>query len=94
VTAQWFLAGVPESNRPAFMTALHHGFLVLGALTVASSLSFHGLQPADGSNVSPAQTANPAAGRETGDVIGSPKPEARSPKPEAGISPRFASFQN
>ena len=52
VTAQWFLAGVPESNRPAFMTALHHGFLVLGALTVASSLSFHGLQPADGSNVS------------------------------------------
>lgn len=52
VSAAWFLADVPQSDRPAFVQALHHAFLVLGALTALSSLSFAGLRVDDGSNVS------------------------------------------
>jgi hypothetical protein len=31
---------------------LHQSFVTLGALTIVSSLTFSGLRPADGSNVS------------------------------------------
>jgi len=52
VSAQWFLHSVPQSDHPAFISALHHAFLTLGVLTVLSSLTFAGLKPGDGSNVS------------------------------------------
>jgi EmrB/QacA subfamily drug resistance transporter len=52
VSAQWFLRDVPQSNHPAFITALHHAFTVLGLMTILASASFAGLKPADGSNVS------------------------------------------
>jgi MFS family permease len=52
VVALWFLADVPQSDRPAFVQALHHAFLLLGAITAVSALSFSGLRADDGSNVS------------------------------------------
>ena len=52
VATAWFLADVSQSDRPAFVGALHQAFLVLGAVTALSSLSFGRLQPGDGSNVS------------------------------------------
>ena len=52
VTAYWFLQSVPQSDHPAFINALHHAFQVLGAITIASSVSFSGLRAEDGANVS------------------------------------------
>ena len=52
VTAQWFLQDIPQSDHVAFIRALHHAFLALGALTIASSVTFNRLRPTDGSNVS------------------------------------------
>ena len=52
VMAQVFLRHVPQSDTPAFIQALHQAFLVMGAMTLASSVSFYGLRPTDGANVS------------------------------------------
>jgi EmrB/QacA subfamily drug resistance transporter len=52
VAAAWFLADVPQHDRLAFVQGLHRAFIVLGALTALSSLSFATLHPEDGSNVS------------------------------------------
>jgi MFS family permease len=51
VTA-WYLHDVPQSDRMAVTSALHHAFLTLGAVTVVSSLSFWTLKPGDGNAVS------------------------------------------
>jgi MFS family permease len=51
VTA-WYLGDVPQSDRMAVTSALHHAFLTLGAVTVVSSLSFWTLKPGDGNAVS------------------------------------------
>jgi hypothetical protein len=48
----WYLAGLPQSEHLALTNALHHAFLTLAALTIASSLSFWGLRPADGESIS------------------------------------------
>jgi len=52
VVAQMFLQGVPQSDQPAFIGAMHQSFVTLGLITIVSSLTFSGLRPADGSNVS------------------------------------------
>ena len=52
VVAQSFLQGVPQTERPAFIQALHHAFVVIGGLTILSSVSFSTLRGGDGSNVS------------------------------------------
>lgn len=52
VSAQWFLHNVPQTDHPALISALHHAFLTLGTLTMISSLTFGGLKPGDGNNVS------------------------------------------
>jgi EmrB/QacA subfamily drug resistance transporter len=52
VVAQLFLQGVPQSDQASLIRALHQSFVTLGALTIVSSLTFSGLRPADGSNVS------------------------------------------
>jgi len=52
VVAAWFLHGVPQTDHPQLISALHHAFLVLGLVTMASSLCFAGLKPDDGSSVS------------------------------------------
>ncbi|MDE2565972.1 MAG: MFS transporter, partial [Burkholderiales bacterium] len=51
VTA-WFLGDLPQSDRLAVTSALHHAFLALGAVTLLSSLSFWTLRPNDGETVS------------------------------------------
>ena len=48
----WFLGGVNRSDPVLLVTALHHAFLALGAMTILSSLTFLSLQPDDGSAVS------------------------------------------
>ena len=52
LTAAWFLDGVSQSNRSLVLTALHHAFLVLAAITIVSSLSFWKLRVGDGEAVS------------------------------------------
>jgi EmrB/QacA subfamily drug resistance transporter len=51
VTA-WYLGDVPQSEKLAVTSALHHAFLTLGAVTMISSLSFWTLKPDDGNAVS------------------------------------------
>jgi len=51
VTA-WYLGDIPQTDRLAVTQALHHAFLLLGAITLLSSLSFWALRPGDGSAVS------------------------------------------
>ena len=48
----WYLGEVPQTDRAAVTSALHHAFITLGVLTVVSSLSFRSLQATDGENVS------------------------------------------
>ncbi len=56
VTA-WFLGDLPQSDRVAVTSALHHAFLTLGAVTMISSLSFWSLRASDGENVSKGSAA-------------------------------------
>jgi EmrB/QacA subfamily drug resistance transporter len=52
VVAAWFLHGVPQADHPQLISALHHAFLVLGVVTMLSSLCFATLRSGDGGNVS------------------------------------------
>lgn len=48
----WFLGGLPQSNQPAVLSALHHAFVCMGCITIISALTFWTLQRRDGENVS------------------------------------------
>lgn len=48
----FFLGDLPQSDRVAFVSALHYSLLTLGTLTIISALSFRRLQPNDGNSVS------------------------------------------
>jgi len=48
----WFLGRVPQTDHAAVTVALHHAFMVMSVLTIASSLSFWVLRPYDGASVS------------------------------------------
>ena len=50
--AGWYLGELPQTDRVALASALHHAFLTLGALTMLSSLSFWTLRAHDGASVS------------------------------------------
>jgi len=50
--AGWYLGDLPQTDRVAVTTALHHAFLTLAGLTILSSLSFWSLHPGDGESVS------------------------------------------
>jgi len=52
LVAGWFLEGLQQTDHALVTSALHRAFLVMGAITVASSLSFWRLQPGDGEAVS------------------------------------------
>ena len=54
VTA-FYLGDVPQTDRAAVASALHHAFLTLAGLTLVSSLAFWGLKPDDGEVVSKGQ---------------------------------------
>ncbi len=57
LVAAWFVGGTPDATNTNLMPALHKAFLVLGGLTILSSLSFWRLHPHDGDNVSNRQRA-------------------------------------
>ncbi|MBA5608758.1 DHA2 family efflux MFS transporter permease subunit [Duganella sp. FT3S] len=48
----WYLGGLPQTNRAALTSALHHAFLTLAVLTVLSSLTFWTLRKGDGDSTS------------------------------------------
>jgi EmrB/QacA subfamily drug resistance transporter len=48
----WYLGDVPQTDRVAVTSALHHAFITLGVLTLVSSVSFRALRASDGENVS------------------------------------------
>ena len=52
----WFLGGLPQSDQPAVLSALHHAFVCMGVVTIISALTFWTLQRKDGENVSMAHT--------------------------------------
>ena len=52
LVAGWYLGDLPQTDRVAVTTALHHAFLTLGGLTILSSLSFWTLGSRDGESVS------------------------------------------
>ncbi|HEX7638607.1 MAG TPA: DHA2 family efflux MFS transporter permease subunit [Burkholderiaceae bacterium] len=52
LVATFFLADLPQSDHKAVTHALHLGFLTMAGVTLLSSLSFWGLRPDDGDNVS------------------------------------------
>ena len=52
LVAGWFLGHVDQTVAAQTVPALHKAFLVMGILTVVSSLTFWSLRPHDGDNVS------------------------------------------
>jgi MFS family permease len=52
LTAAWFLGHVDQTDPAATIPALHKAFLMLGAITIVSALTFLGLHPHDGNNIS------------------------------------------
>lgn len=48
----YFLEGLPQSDRLAVTSSLHHAFIALSVLTVVSSAAFWTLRPQDGESVS------------------------------------------
>jgi len=57
LVAAWFIGDTPQSDTAHFMRALHHAFLTLGGITIASSLMFWRLRSDDGNNVSNRQSS-------------------------------------
>jgi len=51
----WFLGDLPQSNRVALTSALHHAFITLAVLTVLSSATFWTLRKTDGEAISQAR---------------------------------------
>lgn len=52
LVAGWFMGDLPQSDRAAVASAIHHAFLALGAMTLLSSFAFWTLKPGDGQSVS------------------------------------------
>jgi MFS family permease len=52
IIAGLYLGDLPQSDRAAVTSALHHAFITLGCLTILSSLSFWSLRKNDGDNIS------------------------------------------
>ncbi len=50
--AGWFLGGLNQADPVQTIPALHKAFAAMGVLTIISSLTFWGLDPNDGNNVS------------------------------------------
>ena len=48
----WYIGDLPQTERLVVTGALHHAFLTLAALTIASSLTFWSLRKEDGESIS------------------------------------------
>ena len=57
----WYLGDLPQTDRIAVTSALHHAFLTLGAVTILSSLTFWTLRKHDGDSVSRGPVTDSAA---------------------------------
>jgi EmrB/QacA subfamily drug resistance transporter len=58
----WFLGDLPQSNRVALTSALHHAFITLAVLTVLSSAMFWTLRKTDGEAISQAKRTDEESG--------------------------------
>ncbi|NYE64217.1 EmrB/QacA subfamily drug resistance transporter [Duganella sp. 1224] len=58
----WFLGDLPQSNRAAITSALHHAFFTLAVLTVLSSFTFWTLRKTDGEAISHANRKDEESG--------------------------------
>lgn len=56
LVAGWFLRGLDQTNPAEVVPALHRAFITMGLLTMVSSLTFWGLHPDDGNNISNRRT--------------------------------------
>lgn len=75
LVAAWFLGNLDQTNALVTIPALHKAFFTLGLITVVSSLSFAGLKPHDGNNISHRLPMPPVRGQiraESRAVIGTP----------------------
>jgi len=63
LTVAWFLGHVDQANATETIPALHKAFFTLGAITIVSSLTFVGLHPADGNNISHRNPVPPPRGQ-------------------------------
>lgn len=52
LVAAWFLHGVDQTVGVQTIPALHKAFFTLGSVTIVSAVTFVGLQPSDGNNIS------------------------------------------
>jgi len=52
IVTAWFLDGLPQTNHPAILSAIHRTFICLGVLTILSSVTFTTLHANDGETVS------------------------------------------
>jgi EmrB/QacA subfamily drug resistance transporter len=88
LTAAWFLGHVDQTIPGETIPALHKAFLTLGAITIVSALTFLGLHPHDGNNISHRSPMPPPRGQlraESRAEIGS---EERSSAEEATVDGR------
>ncbi|MFT3781463.1 MAG: DHA2 family efflux MFS transporter permease subunit [Nibricoccus sp.] len=63
LVAAWFLGHVDQSNPTVTIPALHKAFFTLGAITIVSSVTFLGLHPHDGNNISNRHPVPPPRGQ-------------------------------
>lgn len=63
LTVGWFLGQVDQTNAAETIPALHKAFFALGAITIVSSLTFVGLHPHDGNNISHRSPVPPPRGQ-------------------------------
>jgi EmrB/QacA subfamily drug resistance transporter len=63
LTVGWFLGHVDQTNAVQTIPALHKAFFTLGAITIVSALTFLGLHPHDGNNISHRSPMPPPRGQ-------------------------------
>jgi len=67
LVASWFLGGLDQTDAIQTLPALHKAFFALGLITIVSSVSFLGLHPYDGNNISNRQPLPPPRGQTRAD---------------------------
>lgn len=81
LTAAWFLGHVDQTIAMQTIPALHKAFFTLGTITIVSSLTFLGLRPHDGNNISgrlPVPTPHGQVRADSRAVLGVPEPATDS----------------
>lgn len=63
LTAGWFLGHVDQTDAEQTIPALHNAFFALGSITIISGLTFLGLHPHDGNNISNRKPLPPPRGQ-------------------------------